>query len=297
MPAKLTFYPPHRAARFLVLRDGETLEVGRDASCSLVIEDTHVSKRHARLRWTGADWALEDLGSKNGTTLNGQPCTGTPLQDGDWISFGGLMARFEQLTAAQAATLESAWVARIQTSAELRRRLRADLEPADLLLRLLESAMELTATERGFVLVAGPEGFRAEVAAGFSAEELCHDRFRGSVGALRQALRASAPVVVSNAPADPRLGKRPSVAALGIGSLACMPLLHQGRILGLIYVDSSKVGPAFTEADIQALDMLADHTARILAPSLADRTTGGPAPKSGLVALLQKRIDELLPAV
>jgi len=53
MPAKLTLYPAKRAPRFLVVRDAETLDVGRDPACGLVLEDSRVSKRHARLAWTG----------------------------------------------------------------------------------------------------------------------------------------------------------------------------------------------------------------------------------------------------
>jgi adenylate cyclase len=300
MPGKLTLYPPQRASRFLVLREGETLEIGRDLTCDLVLEDARVSKRQARLLWTGTGWVLEDRASKNGTTVNGEVPAGAELEDGDSISLGGLMARFERLTAAQAATLDSQRLARLQTSAEMRRRLRGDLEPIDLLLRFLESAMEVTQTERGFVLVAGPDGrFRPEVAAGFSLGDLWEERFRGSVGAVKQALEVRGPVVVSDAHADPRLGKRPSVVAQGIGCLACVPLRHEENIIGVIYVDSRKLGPAFTAMDIQILEALADYTASVLVGALLHRRSAPPTPPAGqrLVAELQQRIAELLPAV
>lgn len=300
MPAKLILHPPQRASRFLVLRDGETLEVGRDPKCDLVLEDSTISKRHARLRWTGNGWALEDLGSKNGTTANGKPASGEELRNGDWVSFGGLQGRFERLTALQAATLDSERLTRIQTSAEMRRRLTADLEPPDLLLRLLESAIELTGTERGFVLVIGPDGkLRAEVASGFSPASVRDERFRGSVGAVRRALDTGAPVVHSDVRTDPRLGARPSVVALGIVSLACVPIRHEGGVLGLIYVDSRKLGPAFNQLDLDILEALADHTGRILAGSVPDRRAGqpSPAPEATVIAHLQQRIEELLPAV
>jgi hypothetical protein len=109
-----------------------------------VLDDPRVSGRHACLRWTGGGWRLRDLGSKNGTTVNGFSPGNEDLRDQDWISFGGLMGRFERLSAAQAAELESERLARLQTSIGLRRRLSADLEPIDLLLHLLEAAMEVT---------------------------------------------------------------------------------------------------------------------------------------------------------
>lgn len=300
MPAKLIVYPAQRAPRFLVLRDGETLVVGRDPGCSLVIEDPRVSKRHARLRWTGTGWALEDIGSKNGTTVNAEPAVGGELRDGDSISLGGLPARFERLTAAEAATLDSERLASIQTSADMQRRLGPELEPVDLLLCFLELAREVTRTERGFVVVTDPAGkLRVEVAAGFTAEEVRHDRFRGSVGAVKQALETGGPVVVADVPADPRLGRRPSVMALGIEALACVPLRQGQRALGVIYVDSRKPGPAFTAVEFDILEALAERTALVLAGALSARKIPQvlTIEERVLIAQLQRRLDELMTAV
>ncbi len=298
MPAKLTLYPPQRATRFAVIRDGETLVIGRDAQCGLVLEDPRVSKEHACLRWTGEGWVIEDLGSKNGTTVNGQPPTGAKLGHGDWIHFGGLTAYFEHVTAAQAAALDSHRLARIQTSADMRRRLRADLEPADLLLRLLQSAMELTGTERGFVLVTALDGtFRVEVADGFTPDEVRDERFRGSVGAVKQALETGGPVVVADVPSDPRLGRRPSVVLKGIGSLACLPLRREDKILGMIYVDSRKLGPAFTSLDIEILESLTARAAEVLAEVGEYESEAARRSSAEVIEHLQQRIEELLPAV
>jgi hypothetical protein len=46
--------------------------VGRSTRCSLRIDDERVSKMHALVRWTGESWLLKDLGSLNGTTLDGR---------------------------------------------------------------------------------------------------------------------------------------------------------------------------------------------------------------------------------
>ncbi len=65
----------------------QTLVLGREASCDVVIADRQISRYHARLTPTAEGVILEDLGSKNGTHHNGQLLT-TPvvLQDGDLIS-------------------------------------------------------------------------------------------------------------------------------------------------------------------------------------------------------------------
>jgi hypothetical protein len=298
MPAKLTLYPPQRAARFLVIREGESLVVGRDPGCELVIEDSRVSKCHAQLRWSGNGWMLEDLESKNGTSINGRTADGAELKDGDAISFGGVWGRFERLSATEAAMLEAERVERIETSAKIRRRLQANPDPADLLLRFLEAAMELTRTDRGFVMLISPNGrLKAEVASGLSPEAVRDERFRGSVGAVQQAVESARSIVLSDVRADPRLGRRPSVVALGIVALACVPIRHEGRILGVIYVDSLKLGPALTELELQTLESMADQMGAILSGSIAEKLSlPFPAFPDRLVAQLQERIEELLPS-
>lgn len=69
-----------------ILVDQPELTIGRDESCDVVIPERQVSRRHARIRQTENGFLLEDLGSKNGTFVNGHELTGShPLQDGDEI--------------------------------------------------------------------------------------------------------------------------------------------------------------------------------------------------------------------
>ncbi len=78
------------------LPQGETV-VGRDVGCTLRFNDAAVSRRHLRVVRTGEAIAVEDLGSTNGTLLNGElVATRTPLRDRDAIEVGGhqLLVRF-----------------------------------------------------------------------------------------------------------------------------------------------------------------------------------------------------------
>ena len=54
-----------------------SISIGRSPSCTLVLEDSYASSRHARIFPTDGTWWLEDLGSTNGTTLAGHPVHGT----------------------------------------------------------------------------------------------------------------------------------------------------------------------------------------------------------------------------
>lgn len=65
----------------------QTIVLGREASCDVVVADRQISRFHARITPTTEGAILEDLGSKNGTHLNGIPLTApVVLQDGDLVS-------------------------------------------------------------------------------------------------------------------------------------------------------------------------------------------------------------------
>ncbi len=86
-----------------------SVEMGRDPACELPLHDDNVSWRHARVEDRGnGDWAIVDLGSTNGTLLNGQPCAGAILRPGDRIFIGKTVVEMQQdaLRDAQHAELE-----------------------------------------------------------------------------------------------------------------------------------------------------------------------------------------------
>src|SRR5581483_5702038 len=69
------------------LRHGTCL-VGRSEACQLLINDATVSRRHAEITISAAEMAVTDLGSHNGTYLNGQPIRTARIVAGDQIQFG-----------------------------------------------------------------------------------------------------------------------------------------------------------------------------------------------------------------
>jgi DNA-binding winged helix-turn-helix (wHTH) protein len=77
-------------SRRVVLHQGENV-IGRDPESDVCLEVPGVSRRHARILIDGADVRLEDLGSKNGTTVETAPArSSVPLRDGDRIAFGSV---------------------------------------------------------------------------------------------------------------------------------------------------------------------------------------------------------------
>ncbi|MDQ1446265.1 MAG: hypothetical protein QOI20_2729 [Acidimicrobiaceae bacterium] len=86
----------------LVLPDGDRIPVGDDPvtigrlpECEIVLADSKVSRRHAEVRRDGVGVVVVDLGSTNGTQVNGAGVKERAISDGDAITVGGTTLRFE----------------------------------------------------------------------------------------------------------------------------------------------------------------------------------------------------------
>jgi hypothetical protein len=94
---------PRLVEAALVLQNGErvtldtdSLKIGRQASCRVVFNDSNVSREHAQMRRSTDGWKLLDLGSTNGTKINGVKITEEQvLVNGDELGFGTSSAKFE----------------------------------------------------------------------------------------------------------------------------------------------------------------------------------------------------------
>lgn len=85
----------------LVLPDGreiplgdQPVRIGRLPSCTVVISDANASREHAEVRPSGGSYVVADLGSTNGTRVNGVPIRSQVLADGDEVTIGATRIRF-----------------------------------------------------------------------------------------------------------------------------------------------------------------------------------------------------------
>ena len=76
------------------LEDGAPLAIGRSSDCDVCLHDILLSRRHCRLVPTDGGWTVVDLGSKNGTVVNGEKVTSHVLRDGESFRAGRVTVRF-----------------------------------------------------------------------------------------------------------------------------------------------------------------------------------------------------------
>lgn len=101
-------------------RGGEALPVplpvvtvGRAPACEVVVDDDSVSDRHARLAYEAGGWTVTDLGSTNGTAVEGkrlEPNVAAPLPYGAALRLGGVHLRFQEVAEADPETARAGYV-------------------------------------------------------------------------------------------------------------------------------------------------------------------------------------------
>ncbi len=108
--------------------NGPEVTIGRTGESDLTIAEAGVSRQHARITFDGARWVLSDMGSANGTLLNGAKVASEPLENGDRIGIAGAVLVFE--LAAQTGGNATRIVSLDQAERELAQRASARPAPA-----------------------------------------------------------------------------------------------------------------------------------------------------------------------
>ncbi len=261
--------------------------MGRLSECDLTLQDSRISRRHARIRTTAESCVVEDLGSRHGITVNGQRVDRAFIGTGDRIGFG--VADSYVVTVGAGAEPDAPLLKRVsEISAEPGRtgplgRLAAMLDVARTMNRaegveqvyasVVEAALAITGAERSILLLRSHEGelqIRAARAASGAADV---GEPRLTTDALAQALDRrsdlfSLPVsTLTDLISDPDQ----TVAGVVLGSILCVPILRM-RIgqdyetsvisarrdtLGVLYLDTTDPGVRLAEGNQALLQALA----------------------------------------
>ncbi|MEO7433298.1 MAG: GAF domain-containing protein [Dokdonella sp.] len=271
MPAKLSIHVPGEPVIVRVVDEGRLLFLGRDIACDIVIAHESVSRRHAQILGNPLAWNVSDLGSKNGIRLDGERVTAAELTGACWFAIGDVFCEFERIDAKAQAHLHAraaerrsssmAWAARIDGGS------RSDRLVAD----LLRGIVDVAECQRGVLLTVDDTGqMRWRASCSLSPEDVAGSRFSGSRSAVERTILDRRPVYLS----DPRdrawLQGQASVIAHGIRALACLPLEHAGRLLGVAYADTSDEQKVFTDLDAELLGAFVDHAASVFAAAELD---------------------------
>jgi sigma-B regulation protein RsbU (phosphoserine phosphatase) len=277
--------------------EGGALVVGRTDKADIHVDDASVSRRHARLFSEGNDWFVEDLGSRNGTSLNGAAISApSRLHPGDTISVGDTTLRvgpceplrapslrvhpettiadgavFSVLRpASELAQVETGAASRLQLLLDVHRVLAGPVSSEDLLRIILDRVFAVLKPEQAAIFLRGPD---REL---YKAAERRAPRSSGSTLISRrleeEVANKGAAALVLDAQADERFASAQSVLVSGVRSILAAPLADAEGCLGMIALYSSIQVRRFCEEDLELLVSLASAAAlRIRNISLAEQ--------------------------
>src|ERR1700682_1614 len=155
--------------------------IGRQAESHLVIRDSRASRSHARIVVEGGGYVIEDAGSRHGTFVNGQRIRKQPLRTSDKIEFGvqdsyqlifaldgaELKRLMEQVAASEKSTPVHGVggnLAKLRAILDLARTLQSSFSIDEVLASVVDTALTITGSERGFLLLRTADGLARRVA-------------------------------------------------------------------------------------------------------------------------------------
>jgi adenylate cyclase len=269
--------------------------IGRHPDNTIQILDRIISKEHSIItRDPSGRFRLKDLGSLNGTYINGERATDQVLRDGDEITLGSTRLLYveqeqndpmlQRVTIAPGA-LESHIRQRITASDrdfrpereirdieairrdyeklriahELNRAVSLEFDLDRLLTKILDKAFELLPADRGVILLIDPKG--ELVPRVVKSKSGATENIVLSNSIINEVLREKAAVLSSDATMDSRFSGAHSIIMQGIRSTMCVPLLHAEELLGIMHLDSQIATNAFTEKDLQLFTGISSQAA------------------------------------
>jgi serine phosphatase RsbU (regulator of sigma subunit) len=250
--------------------NGETTVIGRQPDAGVYLESLAVSRHHARVLCERGRYFVEDLGSSNGTFLNGTRVTGrVPLTESDTLQVGPyefnlqleddggtdphqvIRARVDAAISNQ--TLFSQNPAhKLQVMLEIAQSLGHTLDIDPLLGRLLEHLLRLfPQADRGMVLLC--ERDRVHVRAQRLRQGGTGD-FPYSRTLVRRALDEGVALLSEDVGHDQKIVLSATMMSLNLRSFLCVPLIGwNNRRLGVIQLDCLRAGHAFRPEDLELL--------------------------------------------
>jgi GAF domain-containing protein len=161
----------------------------------------------------------------------------------------------------QAARLEASRQ-HLKGISEIGRLINASLDPAVVLRNIVDTVIQLTGAERGFLMLNDGKGhFVTPVARNWDRSTISDDELQVSRTVIHRVLADGKPVMTTNAQEDPRFVGQQSVVAYNLRSILCVPLKLKNQIVGVVYSDHRIQSGIFSESDSDIMLSFANQAA------------------------------------
>jgi len=145
---------------------------------------------------------------------------------------------------------------------EISRALNASLDLNETLNQVIDSLIQLTGAERGFLMLLDDDGnLDISAARNFDQENIPPTDLDISYTVVRNALGTGEPVITTNAQLDPRFANQDSIIGYSLRSIVCVPMQVHGHKIGALYLDNRIQEGVFSRNEMQLLTAFANQAA------------------------------------
>ncbi len=259
------------------------ITIGRSLDNDIRLQSSRVSRHHTRVEIDEGDAWIIDLGSANGTLVNGERVDRRLIDIGDKITIGGVDLVVEAPEPTAPGLMPESGMAtmtgearrereNLRVFAKITRQLTSETELVRLLRLIVDSAVSLVGGERGFILLEDEqtsadrlltrprkdpnvEKMTVSVARSFDHTDIVVPRSRLSMGIAGRAAREKKPVLSVDAKDDDRFEGMASVEELRLRSVMSLPIFVDDEVIGVLYVDNRLQYGAFSADDLELMEL------------------------------------------
>ena len=259
---------------------GERVTIGRIPESDVVLTDETVSRQHAEIVLRPEGYAVKDLGTRNGTWVNGKMIKEIILQDKDLIRVGTITLRF--LSGEPPVSYEDSeeWLnnpatmirppqgpsiipdehKKLDVLYNISQATSSIFDVRELTEKVAEELLKVVNADRFLLMLKDEKGSEIvpQMAIGRDKREVELSISRTMV---QHVTTKGVSILVRNALDDSRFQKAQSLISKNIRSILCAPLWSKEGIIGLIYVDSKKGGRSFSEDELELFTAIGNQVA------------------------------------
>ncbi|WP_257303742.1 sensor histidine kinase [Geothrix campi] len=210
-----------------------SVTVGRQSLCDVVLSDNMISRNHLRLELRDDAWWAEDLQTTHGSFYKEKALGREPWEPGT-----PLVLADGAYTLVLVRTDHSSSEIHLQAILEAAQLLAEEVDLEDMLEQSLDRLLSISGTDRGFLMLLEDGELACRVQRNLGQE--LEGQIQLSMSSVHKVFETGDPVWILNVADEGQLLTQHSIQRLELKTILCLPLLLQGRRIGVVYLDSRR---------------------------------------------------------
>ncbi len=249
--------------------------IGSDPTNDIVLEESGVQPSHAIVQCDGAGFEIKSVDGDADLRVDGESVGQTRLNHDNRIELGDTELEFSLLTStdddSDRGDIVKEELEGYRKLFDFSQDLLGDYDLPNLLDNLLDSVIEITNADKGFLILVEDEEFSVKVARDVHHETIPDAVEHVSDSIIAKVLQSREAIIVSDAMSDEEFKSSESVVNMNLSSVMCVPLIDRGSLLGLIYVGNENIANLFTRRHLDLLTIFAAQASLIVANAIMVR--------------------------